>query len=59
MDDSTKVIQSLMREGRKYGTDDTGWRRHQLTLAECKKRGVKFLPRQVMGPIFKKAGLEA
>lgn len=59
MADSVKAMQSLMRESRKWGSNDSGWKKHQLTVEECKKRGVKFLPRQVMKPIFKQAGLEA
>jgi len=32
-------------------------RRHDLTKEECKRRGVRFLPKQVMRPIFENNGV--
>lgn len=34
-------------------------RRADLTRAECARRGVKFLPKQVMKPIYAQAGLQS
>ena len=35
----------------------TSFARYQLTVVECAKRGVRFLPAQVMRPIFSASNL--
>lgn len=45
------VIPELIAMGSKV------FKRYELTLAECQKRGVRFLPAQVMRPIFQAAGV--
>lgn len=34
-------------------------RRAELARTECARRGVKFLPKQVMKPIYAQAGLQS
>ena len=52
-------IERTMRVCRKgnFNADPKVFKRYELTLAECKKRGVRFLPKQVLRPIFEAAGL--
>lgn len=54
-----KNVERVVLEGRKVNSkaDSAQFERYQLTLSECKRRGVRFLPRQVMNQIFRKAGL--
>lgn len=49
----------IARVGSKWNAneDPKVFKRHQLADAECKRRGVRFLPFQVMRPIIKAAGL--
>lgn len=50
---------TVLRWGRKsnYNADPNAFKRYELTLSECRNRGVRFLPAQVMRPIFHAAGL--
>lgn len=52
-------ISKMFRESRKVNAsaNPNTFKRYELTLVECKKRGVRFLPAQVMRPIFQSAGL--
>lgn len=52
-------VQRTMKESRKVNAkaNPAVFRRYEMTFAECKKRGVRFLPLQVMRPIFLAAGL--
>lgn len=54
---SIAFIQQRVRESRKFSCDDEGYHRYLLTQVECRKLGVKFLPRQVMRPILRRAEL--
>lgn len=49
----------VMKDHRKVNlnADPKNFARYQLTAAECAKRGVRFLPVQVMRPIFAASNL--
>lgn len=52
-------IEKTMKAHRKANSnaDPKVFERHNLTQAECLKRGVRFLPAQVMRPLFQAAGV--
>jgi hypothetical protein len=54
-----QFVDSAFKSHRKENVNDdgNGFKRFELFIAECKRRGVRFLPRQVMHPIYKTAGL--
>ncbi len=54
LENIAKYADEMMRINRKVNADadSKDFDRYILSLAECKKRGVKFLPRQVMKKIF-------
>ncbi len=51
--------QKTFKVGRKVNSnaDPKVFKRYELTIAECKRRGVRFLPAQVLRPIFQAADL--
>lgn len=57
--DAADAYARLMKVHRKVNAnaDSDVFKRYELMLAECQKRGVRFLPAQVMRPIFRAAGL--
>ncbi|WP_143188291.1 hypothetical protein [Burkholderia ubonensis] len=54
-----EFVETRFRIGRKTNTaaDPKNFKRYALMAEEAKKRGVRFLPAQVMRPIFQAAGL--
>ena len=50
--------QELLKVCRKVGpSDDRGCRRYMMELDERQRRGVRFLPSQVLRPLYAQAGL--
>lgn len=56
---NTEHITKAMKAHRKANSnaDPRVFERYTLTRAECLKRGVRFLPAQVMRPVLLAAGL--
>lgn len=52
-------MDKMMKESRKVNSnaDPKVFQRYELAVAECKKRGVRFLPVQVLRPLYRAAGL--
>jgi hypothetical protein len=57
--DVAGVFARMLKAHRKVNAnaDPKEFKRYEMTLAECKKRGVRFLPVQAMRPAFQAAGL--
>ncbi|MBX3755195.1 hypothetical protein [Ralstonia pickettii] len=54
-----EFAEGLLRVGRKQNSaaDPKSIMRHEMAAAESRKRGVRFLPLQVLRPIFQAADL--
>lgn len=52
-------IAELMRRHRKVNDSPLAaklWRRREIALVECARRGVRFLPAQCLRPVFEREG---